>query len=115
MVRATKNLPATLIELAESVASVFIMLRKLKGYTSYESFAFDHDFPRAQYWRVENGKHNLTLVTLSKLLDIHGLTVPEFLRLVLIQHSEGNPYFKALKTKYKRSSKATDKESINLA
>ncbi|MBT1688208.1 XRE family transcriptional regulator [Dawidia soli] len=72
-------------QFAESVARVFVGLRKEKGYTSYESFAFDHEFPRAQYWRVETGRHNLTLRTLTKLLIIHNLTLEEFLQRVIVE------------------------------
>ena len=72
-------------QFAESVALVFVGLRKAKGYTSYESFAFDHEFPRAQYWRVETGRHNLTLRTLTKLLVIHNLTLEDFLQRVIIE------------------------------
>lgn len=53
-------------------------LRKKKGYTSHEDFAFDHEIPRVQYWRIENGKTNLTMRSLVKLLAVHKLTVEEF-------------------------------------
>ncbi len=53
-------------------------LRKKKGYTSHEDFAFDHDIPRVQYWRIEKGKTNLTLKSLIRLLSIHKMTVEEF-------------------------------------
>ncbi len=53
-------------------------LRKQKGYTSHEDFAFDHDIPRVQYWRIEKGTTNLTLKSLVKILSIHELTVEEF-------------------------------------
>jgi transcriptional regulator with XRE-family HTH domain len=53
-------------------------LRKKKGYTSHEDFAFDHDIPRVQYWRLEKGQTNLTMKSLIKLLTIHGLTAEEF-------------------------------------
>jgi hypothetical protein len=76
-------------QFAESVARVFVGLRKEKGYTSYESFAFDHEFPRAQYWRVETGRHNLTLRTLTKLLIIHNLTLEEFLHRVIAEVASG--------------------------
>lgn len=33
-------------------------LRKQKGYTSHEDFAFDHEIPRVLYWRIEKGKTN---------------------------------------------------------
>jgi hypothetical protein len=77
-------------QFAESVALVFVGLRKAKGYTSYESFAFDHEFPRAQYWRVETGRHNLTLRTLTKLLIIHNLTLEDFLQRVIIESRSFN-------------------------
>jgi transcriptional regulator with XRE-family HTH domain len=53
-------------------------LRKELGYTSHEDFAHEHDIPRMQYWRIEKGKTNLTLRTLTKILLIHGLTIEEF-------------------------------------
>jgi len=53
-------------------------LRKKKGYTSHEDFALDHDIPRVQYWRIENGKTNLTLKSLVRLLSVHKLTMEEF-------------------------------------
>jgi transcriptional regulator with XRE-family HTH domain len=53
-------------------------LRKKKGYTSHESFAYDFDIPRMHYWRIENGKTNLTIRSLMKILSIHGITLQEF-------------------------------------
>jgi transcriptional regulator with XRE-family HTH domain len=53
-------------------------LRKAKGYTSYENFAFDHDIPRMQYWRLEKGKSNVTIRSLEKILKIHNLSFKEF-------------------------------------
>ncbi|MCX8491329.1 MAG: helix-turn-helix transcriptional regulator [Cyclobacteriaceae bacterium] len=53
-------------------------LRKQKGYTSHEDFAFDHDIPRVQYWRLEKGQTNFTLKSFIKLLVIHKITVEEF-------------------------------------
>lgn len=52
-------------------------LRKKKGYTSYEKFAYDHDLPRVGYGSHEQGA-NLTMSSLLRLLDIHGLTLREF-------------------------------------
>ena len=57
-----------------------IELRKKKGYKSHESFAWDHDLPRAQYWRLEKGKANFTIKTLIKVLAIHNLTLEEFFK-----------------------------------
>lgn len=53
-------------------------LRKQKGYSSHEDFAYDYDLPRVQYWRIEKGKANLTLKSLYRILAIHKLTVEEF-------------------------------------
>jgi transcriptional regulator with XRE-family HTH domain len=65
-------------DLQERVGLKLMELRKKKGYTSHEDFAFDHDIPRVQYWRIEKGKTNLTLRSLIKLLSIHKMTVEEF-------------------------------------
>ena len=54
-------------------------LRKEMGYTSYESFAFDHDIPRVQYGRLEKGV-NFRIASLLRILDIHKLTLEEFFR-----------------------------------
>lgn len=53
-------------------------LRRKKGYTSHESFAYDHDIPRMHYWRIENGKTNLTIRSLMKILAIHNISLTEF-------------------------------------
>lgn len=53
-------------------------LRKDGGYGSYETFAYDHDIPRMQYWRIEKGKANFTLKSLAKLLTIHKISIEEF-------------------------------------
>lgn len=68
------TLDALLVRIGDKVTD----LRKKKGYSSYESFAYDHDIPRMQYWRVENGKTNLTLKTLHTVLSIHELTIEDF-------------------------------------
>ncbi len=65
-------------QLVERIAQKLVELRKKKGYSSYESFAFDHEIPRMQYWRIEKGKTNVTLKSLVKILAIHKLTVEEF-------------------------------------
>lgn len=54
-------------------------LRKAKGFTSHETFAFEHDLNRVQYWRVETGK-NITVKTLLKILDIHSLSLEDFFK-----------------------------------
>lgn len=67
-----------LLNLQKRIGLKLMELRKKKGYTSHEDFALDHDIPRVQYWRIENGKTNLTLKSLVRLLGIHKLTTEEF-------------------------------------
>jgi transcriptional regulator with XRE-family HTH domain len=64
------------------IGEKLVELRRKKGYTSYESFAFDHDLPRVHYWRIEKGKVNVTLKSLSRILDIHNLALEEFFLLI---------------------------------
>ena len=60
------------------IGEKFKQLRKDKGYTSHEDFAIDHDITRFQYWKLENGKTNMTLKTLIKILDIHEVSIEDF-------------------------------------
>jgi transcriptional regulator with XRE-family HTH domain len=53
-------------------------LRINNGYTSYESFAMDHELSRMQYWRIEKGLTNLTIRSLIKLLNIHKVSIEDF-------------------------------------
>jgi len=61
------------------VAQRFKELRISMGYSSQETFAFDKEINRVQYWRVEKGS-NITLATFFKLLEIHKLTPEEFFK-----------------------------------
>jgi transcriptional regulator with XRE-family HTH domain len=68
----------TLEQTLQDIGQKLTQLRKDKGYTSHENFAFDYNLPRVQYWRMEKGKANLTIKTLRNLLIIHKLTVEDF-------------------------------------
>lgn len=46
-------------------------LRKEKGFDTVKDFAVKYKLPEIQYWRMEKGKANLTLKSLSKVLNIH--------------------------------------------
>lgn len=54
-------------------------LRVNAGYSSHESFAWDNDINRVQYWRIEKGT-NITLKTLLKVLDIHKISLSDFFK-----------------------------------
>jgi len=52
-------------------------LRIKAGYSSYEFFAYDHNFSRAQWGRYENGQ-NLKFGSLVKVVRALGVSLPEF-------------------------------------
>jgi transcriptional regulator with XRE-family HTH domain len=52
-------------------------LRKEKGYSNYETFAYENNIPRAQYGRYEQGS-DLKLSSLLKVLDGLDMTLEEF-------------------------------------
>lgn len=54
-------------------------LRINAGYSSHESFAWDNDINRVQYWRIEKGT-NITIKTLLIVLDIHKISLAEFFK-----------------------------------
>lgn len=62
----------------QTIGEKLIDLRKQKGYSSAESFAYDNDLPRVHYWRMEKGKVNITIRSLHRILSIHRLTIQEF-------------------------------------
>ena len=53
-------------------------LRIKKGFPTIKAFADRYDLPEIQYWRIEKGKANVTLKSLSRILHIHRLTLHEF-------------------------------------
>jgi transcriptional regulator with XRE-family HTH domain len=68
----------TLEKQLQEIGHKLVDLRKKKGYSSHESFAYDFDLPRVQYWRMEKGKSNLTIKSLLRILTIHNLSLKEF-------------------------------------
>ncbi|MEL1242783.1 XRE family transcriptional regulator [Flavobacterium sp. DGU11] len=68
-----KNIELKINEISKKLKAI----RLSKGYTSYETFAFENELNRVQYWRIESGK-NITLKTLIKVLDIHKISLKDF-------------------------------------
>jgi transcriptional regulator with XRE-family HTH domain len=68
----------TLKATLERIGSKLTDLRKQKGYTSHEDFAYDFDIPRVQYWRIEKGKTNVTVKSLCRILSIHNISLEDF-------------------------------------
>lgn len=52
-------------------------LRIKAGYTSYEYFAYEHEIPRAQFGRYEQGQ-DLRFSSLVKVVNAFGMTMKEF-------------------------------------
>ncbi|MEQ9414250.1 MAG: helix-turn-helix transcriptional regulator [Cyclobacteriaceae bacterium] len=52
-------------------------LRKSKGYSSADLFAYDNNISRGQYGRYERGE-DIRFSTLAKLIHTFDLTVEEF-------------------------------------
>jgi hypothetical protein len=63
----------------KKVAKKFKELRIMAKHTSHETFAYENEINRVQYWRVEKGS-NITLSTFFKLLKIHNITPEEFFK-----------------------------------
>jgi hypothetical protein len=53
-----------------------------KGYATIKAFALRYDLPEIQYWRIEKGKANVTLKSLSRILDIHHVSLQDFFCLI---------------------------------
>lgn len=52
-------------------------IRIAKGFTNYEQFAFEHNLPRAQYGRYEQGQ-DLRFSSLLKVLKALDVSLDEF-------------------------------------
>ena len=64
--------------LLTEIGSCLAELRIKKGYPTIKAFAERYDLPEIQYWRIEKGKANITLKSLSKILAIHRLSLYDF-------------------------------------
>jgi transcriptional regulator with XRE-family HTH domain len=54
-------------------------IRKSKGYSNYEQFAFDNELPRAQYGRYEKGS-DLRFSSLLKVLKAMNISLEDFFK-----------------------------------
>jgi transcriptional regulator with XRE-family HTH domain len=52
-------------------------LRKKKGYSNYEFFAYENRIGRSQYGRYERGT-DMQFSSILKLIEMHGMTLKEF-------------------------------------
>lgn len=52
-------------------------LRKAKGFSNYEFFAYENRIGRSQYGRYEKGV-DMQFSSIIKLIQMHGISVKEF-------------------------------------
>lgn len=73
MTEEEKFIQDTLNKLGERLRQ----LRKDKGYSNYEFFAYENKISRSQYGRYEKGT-DLRFSSFLKLIHIHDITLSEF-------------------------------------
>lgn len=53
-------------------------LRKAKGYSNPDKFAYEHNLNRSQYGKYEAGTTNITIASLIAIVNHFGLSLSEF-------------------------------------
>lgn len=61
----------------KQIAEKLKQMRIDKGFSSYETFAWEHGIGRMQYWKMEAGT-NFTMKSLLKILRAHEVSLAEF-------------------------------------
>jgi Helix-turn-helix domain len=72
-------LPAETEAVLQKIGERVRELRLKKGYTNSDTFAYENDINRSQYWEYEKGV-DMKLSTLIRIAKIHGLTLQDFLK-----------------------------------
>lgn len=72
--KSDKNFKNMLVEVGNALAA----LRVKKGFATIKAFTDKYDLPEIQYWRIEKGKANVTLKSLSRILNIHRMSIHDF-------------------------------------
>lgn len=70
--------PVKLITTLKRIGSALKTLRIEKGFGTLKDFSTHYDLPLIQYWRIEKGKANITIKSLSHILAIHQITIDDF-------------------------------------
>jgi transcriptional regulator with XRE-family HTH domain len=73
-----KDTPETTVEKQlKNLGKRITALRKKKGFTNYEFFAYENKIGRSQYGRYERGT-DMQFSSIVKLIEMHGITLKEF-------------------------------------
>jgi len=75
--KSDKQTPLDQEDELKKLAERLKFLRKKKGYTNMDIFAYEHGFGRAQYGRYENGQ-DLRYTTIVRLANCFNMTIKEF-------------------------------------
>lgn len=67
-------------EVLELIGKKLKEMRVQSGYTSYETFAFDNDINRMQYWRMEKGLSNISMATLLRVMEVYKISLKDFFK-----------------------------------
>lgn len=81
MAREDKKQSLDEVFFQEKVSVIAEKLKKLrieKGHKSYETFAWEHNIGRMQYWKMEKGATNFTIKSLLRILKVHDLSLADF-------------------------------------
>ena len=70
----------------EIIGKKLTELRLKKGYKSHAEFADEHDLPKGHYWRMEKGKANITLKSLSRVTRIHDIPLDKFFEAIQVNN-----------------------------
>jgi transcriptional regulator with XRE-family HTH domain len=75
--KSDKNKPLDQEQELKKFANRLKDLRKKKGYTNMDIFAYENGFGRAQYGRYENGQ-DLRYSTIVRLVNCFDMSIDEF-------------------------------------
>ncbi|MDR7130983.1 transcriptional regulator with XRE-family HTH domain [Algoriphagus sp. 4150] len=66
-------------ELLKSIGDRMEFLRKLEGYTNHDVFSYDKGINRTQYGKYENGKSDIRISTLIRIIHSYNeMTIEKF-------------------------------------
>lgn len=73
-------------EIQKKIGEKIRLLRESSGKKNYEKFAVENDMSRSHYWNIEQGKVNITIKTLSKILNALNTEMGTFFKELDLEH-----------------------------
>lgn len=81
----TKKRIARFNTVQAEIGLAIAQLRIEAGYETTKEFTSRFDLPEIQYWRIENGKANLTLKSIYRILEVHNVDFFEFFHSIKVK------------------------------